>query len=156
MVLWLWRKEYNPKLQVYLRGHQYKVSVGLTDACTLLLLESAAMLVVMLVMLVVALAAMVMVQVTTGDLVMVMTDMGAELGARIRLEKVLALGGWCSTSPHSSPLHYTAPHSTSPLHPRVGGDPAGAAGAAQGPGQGGGHRHREDPLQVTHSRATLV
>jgi len=32
-------------------------------------------------------------KVTTGDLVMVMTDMGAELGARIRLEKVLALGG---------------------------------------------------------------
>jgi len=32
-------------------------------------------------------------KVTPGDLVMVMTDMGAELGARIRLEKVLALGG---------------------------------------------------------------
>ena len=31
-------------------------------------------------------------QVTTGDLVMVLADLGAPLGAKIRLEKLLAVG----------------------------------------------------------------
>ena len=54
---------------LHIRGHQHKVLLGLRKHA----LQTSP-------------------QVTTGDLVMVLADLGAPMGAKIRLEKLLAVG----------------------------------------------------------------